>query len=39
MAVMADGSVRFVRDSVNSEVLEALFTIAGGDTTGSPWDE
>ena len=39
MAVMADGTVRFIRDSVSPDVLEALFTIAGGDAHDSPWGD
>jgi len=39
MVVMADGSVHFVRKSVSPDVLEALFTIAGGDAHDSPWDD
>ena len=39
MAVMADWSVHFVRKSVSPGVLEALFTIAGGDAHDSPWDD
>jgi hypothetical protein len=31
---LADGSVRFLRDSIRSEVLEALATMAGGDDIG-----
>jgi len=39
MAVMADGSTHLVRKSVSPEVLEAMFTIAGGDDHDSPWDD
>jgi hypothetical protein len=39
MAVMADGSVHFVRKSVSPDFFEALFTIAGGDAHDSPWDD
>jgi len=39
MTVMADGSVHLVRKSVSPDVLEALFTIAGGDVHDSPWDD
>ena len=32
--VMCDGSVRWISDSVNRDVLQALFTIAGKDVVG-----
>lgn len=32
--LMADGSVRFVKDSVNPKVIEALATMAGGEEVG-----
>jgi hypothetical protein len=31
-AAFADGSVHFIRDTINPQVLEALSTIAGGET-------
>jgi Protein of unknown function (DUF1559) len=39
MTAMADGSVHLVRKSVSPDVLEALFTIAGGDAHDSPWED
>ncbi|HEY1186612.1 MAG TPA: DUF1559 domain-containing protein [Gemmata sp.] len=33
--VMADGSVRFIRDSINSQTLSALGTRANGETIGN----
>jgi prepilin-type processing-associated H-X9-DG protein len=36
-AAMADGSVRFLLESVSPETLEALATVAGGDQPGSDW--
>ena len=35
---MADGSVKFVRDTVAPAVFEALSTIAGGESIPSGWD-
>jgi hypothetical protein len=34
---IADGSVRFLTDSISRETLEALATIAGGDTPGDDY--
>lgn len=36
-AAMADGSVRFLREAVSPEALEALATVAGGDEPGADW--
>jgi prepilin-type processing-associated H-X9-DG protein len=36
-AAMADGSVRFLREAVPPETLEALATVAGGDEPGADW--
>jgi hypothetical protein len=36
-AAMADGSVRFLREAVSPEALEALATAAGGDDPGADW--
>jgi hypothetical protein len=36
-AAMADGSVRFLNESVSPETLEALATVAGGDAPGADW--
>jgi prepilin-type processing-associated H-X9-DG protein len=36
-AAMADGSVRFIRSSMNPETLAAAITIAGGEKLGSEW--
>jgi hypothetical protein len=36
-AAMADGSVRFVEETIASEVLEALATTSGGERTGDGW--
>src|SRR5262249_19535785 len=38
MAVFADGTVHFIRDTIDREALEALFTIARGDQPGSVAD-
>lgn len=37
-AAMADGSVRFVRESVAPKVFEAMATIAGGESVPAGWD-
>jgi Protein of unknown function (DUF1559) len=39
MAVMADGSVHFIHESISPQILEALFTIARGDDHDSPWND
>ncbi|HEV3167638.1 MAG TPA: DUF1559 domain-containing protein [Isosphaeraceae bacterium] len=37
--LFADGSVHFIRQSVNPQVFEAMATIAGGEVlTLNPWD-
>jgi prepilin-type processing-associated H-X9-DG protein len=36
-AAMADGSVRFFRESVAPHVLEALATVGGGEDPGNDW--
>jgi len=35
--VLGDGSVRFVRDSINLPTWRAAATIAGGEVLGSDW--
>lgn len=37
LAVMADGSVRFIRHDVDPRVLEQLATIAGGEPVNTEW--
>jgi prepilin-type processing-associated H-X9-DG protein len=37
--LMADGSVRFVKESVDPKVFEALSTIAGGEKVSATWDD
>ena len=37
--LMADGSVRYVRDSVAPAVFEAMSTMAGGEMTSVPWSK
>lgn len=34
---LADGSIRFIRDTVDPEVFEAMATIAGGETIPADW--
>ena len=36
--VFADGSVRFIRESIDAKVFEALSTVAGGETLPSGWN-
>jgi hypothetical protein len=36
-AAVADGSVRFLAESMSPHVLEALVTVAGGEEVGSDW--
>jgi Protein of unknown function (DUF1559) len=36
-AGVADGSVRFLAEAIAPEVLEALATVAGGETIGDSW--
>jgi hypothetical protein len=35
--LLADGSTRFLRISADQEILEAMFTVAGGETWESDW--
>ena len=36
---MADGSVRWVRETVAPVVFEAMSTIAGGESVPADWDK
>jgi prepilin-type processing-associated H-X9-DG protein len=38
MVVMADGSVRFLGESIDPKVFEALATVAGGEPLPAGWD-
>ena len=38
MVAFADGSVRFLSESVEPKVFEAFSTIAGGETLPAGWD-
>jgi hypothetical protein len=37
MVAFADGSVRFVRETIDPKVFEALSTIAGGESLPAEW--
>jgi hypothetical protein len=37
--LMADDSVRFIKDTVDPKVFEAMSTIAGGEKVSVPWDD
>ncbi len=39
MVAFADGSVRFLRDTIDPSVFEALSTIAGGERLPANWGE
>ena len=38
MVAMADGSVRFLSESIDPKVFEALSTVAGGESLPTQWD-
>jgi hypothetical protein len=38
MVAMADGTVRFLSETINPKVFEALSTVAGGETLPAMWD-
>jgi prepilin-type processing-associated H-X9-DG protein len=38
MVAMADGSVQFLRETIEPKVFEALSTVAGGETLPAGWD-
>lgn len=38
MVAMADGSVRFLRETINPKVFEAISTVAGGEKLPADWD-
>ena len=38
MVAFADGSVRFLRETVDARLFEGLSTIAGGETLPEGWD-
>jgi hypothetical protein len=38
MVAMADGSVRFLNDTIDPTVFEALATVAGGEPLPAGWD-
>ena len=39
IVALADGSVRFLRETTDPRVFEALATVAGGETLPSRWDD
>ncbi len=38
MVAFADGSVRFLRETIDPKVFEAISTIAGGEGLPQGWD-
>jgi prepilin-type processing-associated H-X9-DG protein len=39
IVLMADGSVRLLRETIDPRTFEALATIAGGEPVGEGWSE
>ena len=38
MVAFADGSVRFLRETIDATAFQALTTVAGGETLPAGWD-